>query len=155
MRSPAWAATMDAWGGRLLAALSDVAELAAIAKERKIGCHVDACLGGFVLPWAPQLLRPAALAAAPAVAHELFEQRPLECTCVCNTSCSSTYNVTGATVEEGVSAELRLWGILGASGVGVTGALTCLCRLVTRGSRPEPDFVREKGVRGGVLAIRG
>ena len=39
---PAWAATMDAWGGRLLAALSDVAELAA---------------AGFGLP--PDAFRPA------------------------------------------------------------------------------------------------
>jgi glutamate/tyrosine decarboxylase-like PLP-dependent enzyme len=35
-----------------------VAELAAIAKERDIGCHVDACLGGFVLPWARRLGAP-------------------------------------------------------------------------------------------------
>ncbi|MBN2154298.1 MAG: aspartate aminotransferase family protein [Candidatus Lokiarchaeota archaeon] len=28
-----------------------IPELAAIASERGIGCHVDACLGGFFLPW--------------------------------------------------------------------------------------------------------
>jgi sphinganine-1-phosphate aldolase len=32
-----------------------IAELAAIAKENEIGCHVDACLGGFMLPWLKQL----------------------------------------------------------------------------------------------------
>jgi sphinganine-1-phosphate aldolase len=35
-----------------------VAEIAALAKKRGIGCHVDACLGGFVLPWARQLGAP-------------------------------------------------------------------------------------------------
>ena len=32
-----------------------IAELAAVARERKIGFHTDACLGGFVLPWARRL----------------------------------------------------------------------------------------------------
>ncbi len=35
--------------------IDPVAELAAIARERGVGCHVDACLGGFVLPWAERL----------------------------------------------------------------------------------------------------
>lgn len=35
-----------------------VAELAAAAKERGVGCHVDACLGGFILPWARRLGAP-------------------------------------------------------------------------------------------------
>jgi sphinganine-1-phosphate aldolase len=32
-----------------------VEELAAVAAERRIGFHTDACLGGFVLPWARRL----------------------------------------------------------------------------------------------------
>lgn len=35
--------------------VDDIAELAKIAEERGIGCHVDACLGGFILPWAQKL----------------------------------------------------------------------------------------------------
>ena len=35
--------------------IDPVAELSAIARERGIGFHTDACLGGFVLPWAEQL----------------------------------------------------------------------------------------------------
>lgn len=33
------------------AALDPVEEVAAAAAERGIACHVDACIGGFVLPW--------------------------------------------------------------------------------------------------------
>lgn len=33
------------------AALDPVAEVAAAAAERGIACHVDACIGGWVLPW--------------------------------------------------------------------------------------------------------
>jgi sphinganine-1-phosphate aldolase len=29
-----------------------IPELAKIAKARNIGLHIDACLGGFVIPWA-------------------------------------------------------------------------------------------------------
>jgi glutamate/tyrosine decarboxylase-like PLP-dependent enzyme len=29
--------------------------LAALAAERGVGCHVDACLGGFIVPWAERL----------------------------------------------------------------------------------------------------
>jgi sphinganine-1-phosphate aldolase len=32
-----------------------IAELSSLALERKVGLHVDACLGGFVLPWAKKL----------------------------------------------------------------------------------------------------
>lgn len=35
--------------------LDPIAELAGLARERGIGFHTDACLGGFVLPWAEQL----------------------------------------------------------------------------------------------------
>lgn len=35
--------------------LDPIAELAELARERGIGFHTDACLGGFVLPWAEQL----------------------------------------------------------------------------------------------------
>ncbi|HYF92591.1 MAG TPA: aminotransferase class V-fold PLP-dependent enzyme [Symbiobacteriaceae bacterium] len=35
--------------------IDPIPELAAIAAERGIGCHVDACLGGFLLPWAERL----------------------------------------------------------------------------------------------------
>lgn len=35
--------------------IDPVPELAALAREHRIGCHVDACLGGFVLPWAERL----------------------------------------------------------------------------------------------------
>ena len=38
--------------------IDPVAEIAAMARKRGIGCHVDACLGGFVLPWAKQLGAP-------------------------------------------------------------------------------------------------
>ena len=33
--------------------LDPVAEIAAVARRRGIPCHVDACLGGFFLPWLP------------------------------------------------------------------------------------------------------
>jgi sphinganine-1-phosphate aldolase len=32
-----------------------IEDLAAVARERRIGFHTDACLGGFVLPWARRL----------------------------------------------------------------------------------------------------
>jgi glutamate/tyrosine decarboxylase-like PLP-dependent enzyme len=35
--------------------IDPVAGMAAVAGERETGCHVDACLGGFVLPWAERL----------------------------------------------------------------------------------------------------
>ena len=35
--------------------IDPIEDLGAIAHERGIGCHVDACLGGFVLPWAEKL----------------------------------------------------------------------------------------------------
>jgi len=35
--------------------IDPIAELAALAQEKGIGCHVDACLGGFILPWAEKL----------------------------------------------------------------------------------------------------
>src|SRR6185295_11059138 len=34
-----------------------IAEIAALAREKKILCHVDACLGGFILPFARKLGR--------------------------------------------------------------------------------------------------
>ena len=36
-------------------AIDPIEEIAAIAEERGIGCHVDACLGGFLLPFAERL----------------------------------------------------------------------------------------------------
>ncbi|MEX1177000.1 MAG: aspartate aminotransferase family protein [Nitriliruptor sp.] len=38
--------------------IDPIPELAALATERGIGCHVDACLGGFLLPWVERLGRP-------------------------------------------------------------------------------------------------
>ncbi len=35
--------------------LDPVEDLSALAQAKGIGCHVDACLGGFVLPWAEKL----------------------------------------------------------------------------------------------------
>lgn len=35
--------------------IDPVEEVAALAVDRGIGCHVDCCLGGFVLPWAEKL----------------------------------------------------------------------------------------------------
>lgn len=35
--------------------IDPIPALAALAQEHGIGCHVDACLGGFVLPWAEKL----------------------------------------------------------------------------------------------------
>jgi sphinganine-1-phosphate aldolase len=35
--------------------IDPVPEIAALARARGIGCHVDACLGGFILPWAERL----------------------------------------------------------------------------------------------------
>jgi sphinganine-1-phosphate aldolase len=35
--------------------IDPIPEIAALAAERGAGCHVDACLGGFVLPWAKRL----------------------------------------------------------------------------------------------------
>jgi sphinganine-1-phosphate aldolase len=36
-------------------AIDPIAELSELARERGIGFHTDACLGGFVLPWAERL----------------------------------------------------------------------------------------------------
>jgi sphinganine-1-phosphate aldolase len=38
--------------------IDPIAELAAIAHERGILCHVDACFGGFMLPWVEKLGHP-------------------------------------------------------------------------------------------------
>ena len=38
--------------------IDPIAELAAIAAERGILCHVDACFGGFMLPWVERLGHP-------------------------------------------------------------------------------------------------
>ena len=35
-----------------------IAELGALAKQKKLPLHVDACVGGFILPWLEQLGRP-------------------------------------------------------------------------------------------------
>ncbi len=35
--------------------IDPIPEIAALAAERGAGCHVDACLGGFILPWAQRL----------------------------------------------------------------------------------------------------
>ena len=35
--------------------IDPIPEIAALAAERSVGCHVDACLGGFILPWAERL----------------------------------------------------------------------------------------------------
>jgi len=32
-----------------------IPQIAALAADRGVGCHVDACLGGFILPWAERL----------------------------------------------------------------------------------------------------
>jgi glutamate/tyrosine decarboxylase-like PLP-dependent enzyme len=34
-----------------------IEQIAALAKEKRVLCHVDACLGGFILPWAKKLGR--------------------------------------------------------------------------------------------------
>ena len=35
--------------------IDPIPEIAALAADRGVGCHVDACLGGFILPWAERL----------------------------------------------------------------------------------------------------
>jgi sphinganine-1-phosphate aldolase len=35
--------------------IDPIPEIAALAAERGAGCHVDACLGGFIVPWAQRL----------------------------------------------------------------------------------------------------
>jgi len=35
--------------------IDDITRIAALAKKHKIGCHVDGCLGGFILPFIQQL----------------------------------------------------------------------------------------------------
>ncbi|HEX9042308.1 MAG TPA: aminotransferase class V-fold PLP-dependent enzyme [Trebonia sp.] len=35
--------------------IDPVPQIAALAADRGVGCHVDACLGGFILPWAEGL----------------------------------------------------------------------------------------------------
>ncbi len=35
--------------------IDPIPQIAALAAERRAGCHVDACLGGFILPWAERL----------------------------------------------------------------------------------------------------
>lgn len=39
-------------------AIDPIADIAAVAQEHGIGMHVDACLGGFLLPWVEQLGHP-------------------------------------------------------------------------------------------------
>jgi glutamate/tyrosine decarboxylase-like PLP-dependent enzyme len=41
--------------------IDPIPELAALAAERGAGCHVDACLGGFIVPWAERLGYPVPL----------------------------------------------------------------------------------------------
>jgi glutamate/tyrosine decarboxylase-like PLP-dependent enzyme len=36
-------------------AIDPIAELSSLAREKGVGFHVDACLGGFLLPWAEEL----------------------------------------------------------------------------------------------------
>jgi len=38
-----------------------IEQLSELARQRGIGCHVDACLGGFILPWAEKLGYPVPL----------------------------------------------------------------------------------------------
>jgi glutamate/tyrosine decarboxylase-like PLP-dependent enzyme len=35
--------------------IDPIPQIAALAADRGVGCHVDACLGGFILPWAERL----------------------------------------------------------------------------------------------------
>jgi sphinganine-1-phosphate aldolase len=35
--------------------IDPIPQIAGLAAERGVGCHVDACLGGFILPWAERL----------------------------------------------------------------------------------------------------
>ena len=35
--------------------IDPIPEIAALAAEQGVACHVDACLGGFILPWAERL----------------------------------------------------------------------------------------------------
>jgi sphinganine-1-phosphate aldolase len=35
--------------------IDPIPEIAALAADRGVGCHVDTCLGGFILPWAERL----------------------------------------------------------------------------------------------------
>jgi glutamate/tyrosine decarboxylase-like PLP-dependent enzyme len=35
--------------------IDPIPQIAALAAERGVGCHVDACAGGFILPWAERL----------------------------------------------------------------------------------------------------
>ncbi|WP_052665531.1 pyridoxal phosphate-dependent decarboxylase family protein [Nitriliruptor alkaliphilus] len=37
--------------------IDPIPELAALAQQHDVGCHVDACLGGFLLPWVERLGR--------------------------------------------------------------------------------------------------
>ncbi|MCB0624411.1 MAG: aspartate aminotransferase family protein, partial [Saprospiraceae bacterium] len=38
--------------------IDPISDIAALAAERKILCHVDACVGGFILPFLRSLGRP-------------------------------------------------------------------------------------------------
>ncbi len=42
-------------------AIDPIEQLSELARQRGIGCHVDACLGGFILPWAEKLGYPVPL----------------------------------------------------------------------------------------------
>ena len=44
-----------------LGMVDPIAELALVAEERQIGFHVDACVGGWFLPWAERLGNPVPL----------------------------------------------------------------------------------------------
>jgi glutamate/tyrosine decarboxylase-like PLP-dependent enzyme len=35
--------------------IDPIPQIAALAADRDVGCHVDSCLGGFILPWAERL----------------------------------------------------------------------------------------------------
>ena len=38
--------------------IDDIGKISEIARQRGVGCHVDACLGGYFLPWAERLEYP-------------------------------------------------------------------------------------------------
>ena len=53
--------------------IDPIEELAALAAERGIGFHTDACLGGFVLPWAEKLGLPGAAVRLPRARRDVDE----------------------------------------------------------------------------------
>ena len=103
--------------------IDPIPELAALAAERGAGCHVDACLGGFIIPWAERLGYP-----VPA-----FDFRLPGVTSMSADTHKYGYAAKGSSVVLYRGKELRQFQYYTAR---PTGRAACTCRPPSRASRP-------------------